>query len=192
MPKPSPTQPPLEPQHQVEKRHILPTKETRCRQNSQAVRSEIRPRWRRRFAFRALMGSAKVAHSLHLLSFRYRSRGRDATAAICFVGGTPPVYSARHDLILMSSRVLSRERSLLTSLSLCLPASAHPNIVTFHYEVRFVYVAAMVLGSFIATLNPKMCCVQMMEPTYDSPISGCPSNLKVLFVRILAVEVHII
>jgi len=51
------------------------------------------------------MAFAKVAHSLHLLSFRYRSRGRDATAAICFVGGTPPVYSPRHDLIVMSSYV---------------------------------------------------------------------------------------
>ena len=103
---------------------FLPTKETRCRENSQAVRSEIRPRWRRRFAFRALTGSAKVAHSLHLLSFRYRSRGRDATAAIGFVGGTPPVYSRRHDLTLMSSYVpFSRERSFLSpalSLSLCL------------------------------------------------------------------------
>jgi hypothetical protein len=93
---------------------ILPTKETRCRQNSQAVRSEIRPRWRCRFVFQTLTGSAKVGRRLHGSSFRYRSRGRDATTVIGFVGGTPPVYSVRHDLILMSSWVHSREHCFST------------------------------------------------------------------------------
>ena len=88
--------------------HILPTKETRCHENSQAMRSKIQPRWHRRFAFQTLTGSAKVGRRLHGSSFRYHSRGSDATTAISFVGGTPPVYSVRHDLILMSSRVDSR------------------------------------------------------------------------------------
>jgi len=84
---------------------IQPTKETRCRKNSQTVRSKIRLRWRCRFAFRMLTGSTKVGHCLYCSYFRYRERGGDATIAICFVGGTPPVYSRRHDLIVMSSWV---------------------------------------------------------------------------------------
>ena len=53
--------------------------------------------------------------------FRYRSRGSDATTAIGFVGGTPPVYSVRHDVIVMSSPVDSREHcfsQILLPLSL--------------------------------------------------------------------------
>ena len=109
--------------------YILPTKETRCRENSQAMRSESWPRWRCRFAFQTLTGSAKVGRHLHASSFRYRSRGGDATTAISFVGGTPPVYSVRHDLILMSSRV----DFLPTKETRC-------REMDFHHEDRFVYV----------------------------------------------------
>ena len=57
-----------------------------------------------------MMGSAKVGHRLHDSSFRYRSRGSDATTALSFGGGTPPVYSVQHDVIVMSSWVDSHER----------------------------------------------------------------------------------
>ena len=98
---------------------ILPTKETRCCKNSQAMWSESRPQWCCWFAFRMLMGSTKVGHHLHASSFHYRSRGGDATTAISFVGGTPPVYSVQHDLILMSSQVDSRGLPPWRSLCLC-------------------------------------------------------------------------
>ena len=96
---------------------ILPTKEMWCWKNSQAVQSETWSRWPHWFMFWALTGSAKVGHCLHGSSFCYHSRGSDATTAIGFVGGTPPVYSVQHNVIVMSSWVDSC-KPLHTSLSL--------------------------------------------------------------------------
>ena len=84
---------------------ILPTKEMRCHKNSKAVWSKIRLQWPCQFTFWALMGSAKVAHSLHHLSFCYCSRGGRCHCSHLLCWGTPPVYSLQHDLMIMSSHV---------------------------------------------------------------------------------------
>ena len=135
---------------------ILPTKETRCCENSQAVRSESRLRWRHQFAFPTLTGSAKVGRRLHASSFCYRSRGGDATTAIGFVGGTPPVYSRRHDLILMSSYVLFLVNVLF-----------FPQLFHFRYVFKFssIWVQSTEIGE---NTQCRLSSTDDMEITRDS------------------------
>ena len=68
----------------------------RCRLFSQAVASSMWKRWRCRLAFWGKSLSVRQFVVCHRPWFLYRGRGCAARAAIFFVGGTPPVYTARH------------------------------------------------------------------------------------------------